>query len=68
MTKRLKGRPKISDEIKHKAVADYRNGDDARTIAKRYGIGKSSVYTWLKQRDNSAGRGRFVFITPDMHE
>lgn len=44
------GRPRLSEEIKDQVVQAYNQGGNCKAIAARYGIGKSSFYRIIKER------------------
>ena len=44
------GRPRLSEEIKDQVVQAYNQGGNCKAITARYGIGKSSFYRIIKER------------------
>jgi len=48
------GRPtKLTSEITERIVADYRPGGDLSSAARRAGIARSTLFTWLQPADRA---------------
>lgn len=44
------GRPRLPEEIKDQVVQAYNQGGNCKAITARYGIGKSTFYRIIKER------------------